>query len=126
MPYDDFTAAYIEAMLWTECNSDNEELDGCDIDDFAPAAVARIVEHCKVWQDANAALLAQAYEREGYGGPEQAGHDFWLTRNGHGAGFWDRDALDADGLGDALTKACEHSPCCLYKGDDGLVYYDIG
>lgn len=25
---------------------------------------------------------------------EQAGHDFWLTRNGHGAGFWDR------GLGD--------------------------
>lgn len=22
---------------------------------------------------------------------EQAGHDFWLSRNGHGAGFWDRD-----------------------------------
>ena len=21
----------------------------------------------------------------------QAGHDFWLTRNGHGAGFWDGD-----------------------------------
>lgn len=21
---------------------------------------------------------------------EQAGHDFWLTRNGHGTGFWDR------------------------------------
>lgn len=21
---------------------------------------------------------------------EQHGHDFWLTRNGHGAGFWDR------------------------------------
>lgn len=23
-------------------------------------------------------------------GAEQLGHDFWLTRNGHGAGFWDR------------------------------------
>ena len=22
---------------------------------------------------------------------EYAGHDFWLTRNGHGAGFWDGD-----------------------------------
>lgn len=21
----------------------------------------------------------------------QTGHDFWLTRNGHGSGFWDRD-----------------------------------
>ena len=23
---------------------------------------------------------------------EQAGHDFWLSRNGHGTGFWDRDS----------------------------------
>ena len=23
--------------------------------------------------------------------PEQLGHDLWLTRNGHGAGFWDRN-----------------------------------
>ncbi len=36
--------------------------------------------------------------------PEQFGHDFILTRNGHGAGFWDR------GLGDAgrrLTDAAK-------------------
>ena len=24
---------------------------------------------------------------------EQAGHDFWLTREGHGVGFWDRVTL---------------------------------
>lgn len=23
----------------------------------------------------------------------QLGHDFWLTRNGHGAGFWDRPEI---------------------------------
>ncbi len=23
---------------------------------------------------------------------EQAGHDFWFSRNGHGTGFWDRDS----------------------------------
>lgn len=121
MTYDEFTAAYIEAMLWTECNGDNEELDGCNLDDFAPEALAQIVEDCRTWQSENAELLARAYNRESYG-EAQAGHDYWLTRNGHGAGFWDRYALGADGLGDALTKACEHSPCYLYKGDDGRLY----
>lgn len=32
------------------------------------------------------------------------GYNFALTRNGHGAGFWDRGWGD---LGDALTKACK-------------------
>lgn len=29
-------------------------------------------------------------------GAEQLGHDFWLTRNGHGAGFFDRGYDDED------------------------------
>lgn len=32
---------------------------------------------------------------------QQLGHDLWLTRNGHGAGFWDRGLGE---LGDLLTK----------------------
>ena len=36
--------------------------------------------------------------------PAQAGHDFALTRNGHGAGFWDHDAGED---GDALTESAE-------------------
>ena len=31
------------------------------------------------------------------------GHDLWLTRNGHGAGFWDRKELEEGDLGDKLT-----------------------
>ena len=31
----------------------------------------------------------------------QVGHDFWLTRNRHGCGFWDRDD---DVYGDAATR----------------------
>jgi hypothetical protein len=50
---------------------------------------------------------------------EQVGHDFWLTRNGHGAGFWDRGLPE----GDALTKAAKSfGGCDLYVGDNGLVY----
>ena len=40
---------------------------------------------------------------------EQAGHDFWLTRNGHGAGFWDR-GLGA--LGETLTKWAKAAGTC--------------
>lgn len=48
------------------------------------------------------------------------GHDLWLTRNGHGAGFWDR-GLGA--LGDRLTSLAKpygESNLCI--GDDGKVH----
>lgn len=52
--------------------------------------------------------------------PGQVGHDYWLTRNGHGAGFWDR------GLGkrgDRLTEITKpYGSRDLYLGDDGLIY----
>lgn len=50
----------------------------------------------------------------------QVGHDFCLTRNRHGAGFWDRGLGER---GDRLTNACdafgEQDP---YAGDDGFLY----
>lgn len=53
--------------------------------------------------------------------PGQVGHDFWLTRNGHGAGFWDR------GLGERgswLTAQCKpYGEASLYIGDDERLYY---
>jgi hypothetical protein len=36
--------------------------------------------------------------------PEQAGHDLWLTRNGHGTGFWDREDCQH---GNLLTRYAE-------------------
>jgi len=53
------------------------------------------------WQAASEALTAMD--------PGQAGHDFWLTREHHGAGFWDR------GLGVAgarLTDAAHTFGAC--------------
>lgn len=35
------------------------------------------------------------------------GHNLWLNRNGHGAGFWDGDFEDAEGDGDKLSAAAE-------------------
>ena len=54
----------------------------------------------------------------------QIAHDLWLTRNDHGAGFWDRnDDVYPEPIRDLLTdlarRAGERS---LYIGDDGLVH----
>ena len=57
--------------------------------------------------------------------PGQVGHDFWLTRNHHGAGFWDRYSGDqpAAELGDFLTKwAHTYGSVDLYVGDDGKIH----
>lgn len=51
----------------------------------------------------------------------QIGHDFILTRNGHGAGFWDRGLGDR---GDRLSDAAKvYGSIDAYIGDDGKVYF---
>ena len=46
-------------------------------------------------------------------------HDFWLTRNGHGAGFWDDGGEDGDKLSKITDKFGEVS---LYVGDDSEIH----
>ena len=55
-----------------------------------------------------------------------APHEFWLTRNGHGAGFRDGDwdGTELGDFGDDLTWICknEFKPVDLYVGDDNRIY----
>lgn len=56
----------------------------------------------------------------GWGGesPQHLGHDFWLTRNNHGAGFWDGDWE----LGNELTElALRFGNVDVYL-HDGILY----
>jgi hypothetical protein len=55
-----------------------------NFDDLVESALNTIIEDCKDFQDSNQADL----EGENL---EQCGTDFYFTRNGHGAGFWDGD-----------------------------------
>lgn len=123
---DSFTRGYVEAMFFTCTGTGDDEESGLEtasVDDLAPQAREDIAKECADWQEANAALLDLAYARQEYD-PEQAGRDYWYTRNGHGVGFWDRTVLDADGLGDKLSAAARYSDRYLTRGDDGLIYYE--
>jgi hypothetical protein len=52
---------------------------------------------------------------------EPAGHDFWLTRCGHGSGFWDGDWKEP--AASKLTDAAHaYGNADLYVGDDGRIY----
>lgn len=77
---------------------------------------------CAKFQADNAALLARAkYPQKDSTDMARAGNDFWMTRNRHGAGFWDGGL--PDDLGNALTKAAKtYGEMSLYIGDDGKIY----
>jgi hypothetical protein len=123
---DEFTTAYIEAALFTTTdNSDEsggEPLDkNYNEDDISPEAMATIIEDCRKFQEENEEDINVWDDGGRYSADEMAGHDFWLTRNGHGSGFWDGDW--GDEIGDRLTEASKaYGECNLYVGDDGKLY----
>lgn len=82
---DEFTRGYLAAVEWLL----DEDVNRDKIRGFSRDAIARAKGDCKAFQRDNAADLA-AYEESTGRDMECAGHDFWLTRNHHGAGFWDR------------------------------------
>ena len=105
-----FVRAYAVCALWSSVDPDGNPLDGHDI---APETMREMRSDCADFIRANRADL-RIHALAG-----QAGNDFWLTRNGHGAGFWDRGLGD---LGDRLTEAAEiYGDVDLYVGDDGKV-----
>lgn len=135
-----FIRGYIEAMFFTE------ECPGVTIEEFHTAEFQKdmeagradgnipgeagfnnlakdslidIIQQCTDFQVLAAADLALAYEGE-YDA-EQAGRDFWLTRNGHGVGFWDRGLGD---VGDRLSKSAKtFGEVYVEFGDDDKVYH---
>ena len=122
--HDPFTRAFIEALFWTESDKDDIPADA-GYADLSSSALDAIRADCARFQKENEPYLAQAYARPGYD-EARAGHDFWLTRNGHGTGFWDRDELDAGDLGAKLASFCgfgtDFDQMDAYMGDDGKVY----
>lgn len=122
---DRFTAAYIETLFWAETDGDGRPLDAnYSAADLAPEALAAIVADCAAFQAANGDDISAGRIRRpgaGYSETEYAGHDFLLTRNRHGAGFWDGDW--PEGAAERLTAAA-HSfgETAPYIGDDGRVY----
>lgn len=121
--FEAFVDAYIETIWWLKPEDPEWKTDR----EFGPGVVEAIVADClKFWEAGHG-----IFDR--YWTPWQAGHDFWLTRNGHGAGFWDRyldfrgdEADEVRRRGDELTEICQRGwkESDLYLGDDGKAYLE--
>lgn len=113
----EFISAYIDCALWS---SNADDTGGAPLDEnydrhnIAPETMAEIEKDCANFYEANAELLSKA------GTDEQNGHDFWLTRNRHGAGFWDRGY--PNNVATPLTDAAHaYGSVDLYVDSEGAV-----
>lgn len=76
-----FTQAYIECALWADLPENDKETSFIDLPE-------NVQEEMKTDAKEFYENYSHMWEND-----EQAGHDFWLTRQGHGTGFWDREEI---------------------------------
>ena len=112
---DDFMRGYVEAMLWanTFVERPSEEDGTCEDVRYWYQSPGRWWEDTPVdltdaeafWDSFAYVILSLDYVKRGenWCRAELAGHDFALTRNWHGTGFWDRGLGE---IGDMLTNEC--------------------
>ena len=116
-------------LLWSEIDEDGEQLDSVD---------AEVSDELVIRLTADWECFRENAERLGFD-PEQhiacslhpdndgdawnaVAHDFILTRNGHGVGFWERGRW-LEPWDKKLTELSNiYGNIHAYVGDDGLIY----
>ena len=89
-----FINAYFEAIDFTDTGDTDQPESGTELDDsFKRESIIDCLS-----------FYSRIYYYLSYDRIEEAAHDFWYTRNGHGVGFWDGDW---ETYGDMFTKIAE-------------------
>ena len=113
------TRAYLTIALWSSTDENGELLDDrCGLSDVSERTIRQSAIDIRAFL-----VLCEkqeiAWENEADIGTLM--HDFWLTRNRHGAGFWDGDYPI---WGNKLTETAHMFPEVeLYVGDDGKIHH---
>jgi len=112
--------AYQECAEWSSPNWDDQDEYGnpSPLDEVGADWTPLLIEssRCELSEFWDAAQSVRGSE---WWTPEQFAHDFWLTRNGHGAGFWDRGQ---GATGEALTAMAKvYGEVNLYVNQAGLI-----
>jgi hypothetical protein len=114
-----FVASYLATAAWVTCDSSDE----CT--DFTEEAKAMAKRDCTIF--ITKVIFAMGFEVGGemltIPGDDLtylAPHDFWLTRNGHGAGFWDKEDKYGEENAKVLTEIAQSMGVvdCYHIEDD--------
>lgn len=113
----DMVTGYLVCALWADLvDEQGNSIDDKDITDCTDAMIAQATKECENFKHLAGGLVATYLETCN---EDQMGHDFWLTRQGHGAGFWDRGLGK---LGKDLTDIAKtFGSRNIYLNDSGMV-----
>jgi hypothetical protein len=117
----------IETLLWCSIDGDEPLDKNYDISNIAASDIERLSTEFYTFREAADAVafavdMDTALEEFGplHHDVDSVAYDYILTRNHHGAGFWDGDWAE---IGDQLTELAQKLPEIEpYVGDDGVVY----
>tara|TARA_R110000796_G_scaffold52544_1_gene123805 strand:+ start:273 stop:665 length:393 start_codon:yes stop_codon:yes gene_type:complete len=113
----DLMRGYLDTALWSSTDWDtNEPLDSLySVDDFDEQTIRDQIV------DITDFLNQCEKDKLDFEGMEDStiGHNFWLNRCGHGAGFWDSGLKD----GNKISDICKYNRAeSAYLGDDQNIY----
>jgi hypothetical protein len=115
------TIAYVECALWATDDTEGRPMKDLPLP-ISESEWEAVALACSHFYTHNAADLLghDPWAND----PGQAGHDFYLTRNNHGAGFWDRNRTGTPGgnAGARLTQASiTYGEVWPLVADDGTI-----
>jgi hypothetical protein len=105
-----FIAAYLEAVDFTDTGDTDQPEAGTEMD---PVFLRESTIECLAFYSRIVCYLSDEQIT-------QAGHDFWLTRNGHGTGFWDREEIYGEFHANRFTEMAQSfgEAYSYYEGED--------
>ena len=119
----------LAALLWSETDNNGEPLDSGDYK-VSESLKARVMAD---WDSFREQAEAQGFDAErdcarmlhpdcDGSAWNAAAHDFILTRNGHGTGFWDSGRWHKPWAARLTLLAESFGELHCYVGDDGAIY----
>ena len=110
----DFVTGYVNCLYWVEDSGGTKNEEKLSTEAFLISVLEcnRFLANAKTY---TGGLIPENCF-------EQAGHDFYLTRNGHGSGFWDKPEIYGEKYSKILTEISKNfGEASPYVSDDGEI-----
>ena len=112
----ELTQQYLETALWADGNEETEGLK------FSPEAIEKAEQDIDEFTN----LVDEKLGGEYYESIDHMNlvYDFWLNRNYHGSGFWDKPEIYGELNSQLLSNICQNNfcPSDIYAGDDNQIH----
>jgi hypothetical protein len=111
--YNEILSSYLETAIWADAEEDDEQMKSKTIHDFDPQSKDNALKDIQAFVKQAGQIAPE--ELKTYS-DKQLGHNLWLSRNGHGAGFFD----DKNNKLQDIARNMKGK--YIYSGDDHNIY----